>query len=70
MQTLFHSIIHDHISHIILNIYLLCFEHFLINTDDSKFDKLLVKSYLICILLNVETFLIFILYYDIISTDN
>jgi hypothetical protein len=70
MQILFHSIIHDHISHIILHIHLLCFECFLMNADDFKLDKLLVKSYSICILLDVEMFLIFILHYDMIFTDN
>jgi len=70
MQTLFHSIIRDHILRIILYIHLLCFECFLIDVDDSKLDKLLVKSYSICILLDVKMFLIFISYYDMISTDN
>jgi len=70
MQTLFHSIIHNHILCIILHIHLLCFECFLINADDFKLDKLFMKSYSIYILLDVKMFLIFILHYDMIFTDN
>jgi len=45
MQTLSHSIIRDHISHIVLHFHLLRFDDFLINADAFQFDELFMLQF-------------------------
>jgi len=70
MQTLFHLIIRDCILHIVLHFHLLRFDDFLINADASQFDELFIKSYSICTLFDIESFLIFVSFHRMISTRN
>jgi len=70
MQTLSHSIIRDHISHIVLHFHLLRFDDFLIDADASQFDELFIKSHSICTLFDIKSFLIFVSSHRMISTRN
>jgi len=70
MQTLSHSIICNRILHIAFHVHLLLFRDFLIYADDSQLCQFLMKNDLICILLDIKSFLIFISFNDSISTRN
>ncbi len=54
MKILFNSLINDQVLNIVLHIYLLVFERFLINIRSSKLCQSFVKNYSICVLFNVQ----------------